>query len=138
MHFRNTLGVETIEARGHLDTGRLASIAHGEIAAKFDLVRLESLASHCRRHFLFDGIEPLIDHRRIGGHDVLAAHHARANDIGGGGAEGGENRRRGENVNLLDAKLRRKARGMHGTGTAESIDDKFLRQVTRAYDLAAN
>ena len=27
---------------------------------------------------------------------------------------------------------------MHGTGTAESIDDKFLRQVTRAYDLATN
>ncbi len=109
-----------------------------KIAAEFDLVRLESLAGHCRRHFLFDGIEPLVYDRRIGGHDVLAAHHARADDIGGGSAEGRKYRRGGENVNLLDAKLRREARGMHRSGTAESIDDKFLRQVTCAYDLATN
>src|SRR5258705_4204478 len=138
LHFRNGLGVETIEAPGHLDTGGLAAIAHGKVAAKFNLVRLESLAGHGRRHFLCDGIKPSVDHGRIGGHDVLTAHHACADDIGGGGAESGENRRGGKNIDFLDAQFRCEARRMYGAGAAEGINDKFIRQITCAYDLATN
>src|SRR5215510_11609868 len=101
-HFRHAFGVESLPSDRHFHSGGLTSIAHGKEAAKLQLVRLEALSRHRGFHLRLDRSESLVHDSRVRRQNVLAAHDASADHVGGRGAECREYRRGSENVNPLD------------------------------------
>src|ERR1051325_7369234 len=136
--FLHPLVVEAVQRDRKLDAGRLAAVANREEAAELRFSRREAFAFHDLLHLGLDRREPLVDGARVGRKQVLAGHDAGADHVRRRRAEGGEDRRGRENINLLNAEIGGEAGGVHRPRAAEGVDHEFFRQITRAYDLASD